>query len=204
MGLLSGLHSERQLFRFECLCERTGVADLFAAKDDLNTTDAHLLEGEAWPTVNLRQPRQIPGCPVVSPRTTLGQWCAAVIHSHSACSAPSAAAMREMRYVAGRAFRQYYAADPANRLVAGEFEARWTGTRACFGNRRARLPPVTPLCPPTSPTGVARHLVLATTVSVDDRCVPRPDYVDFLKGPATQCLPRARVRAASRVLSSSM
>ena len=29
------------------------------------------------------------------------------------------------RYAADRAFRQYDAADPANRLVAGELEARW-------------------------------------------------------------------------------
>ena len=29
------------------------------------------------------------------------------------------------RYTADRAFRQYDAADPANRLVAGELEARW-------------------------------------------------------------------------------
>ena len=29
------------------------------------------------------------------------------------------------RYAGDRAFRQYDAADPANRLVAGELEARW-------------------------------------------------------------------------------
>lgn len=29
------------------------------------------------------------------------------------------------RYATDRAFRQYDAADPANRLVAGELEARW-------------------------------------------------------------------------------
>jgi hypothetical protein len=29
------------------------------------------------------------------------------------------------RYAAERAFRQYDAADPANRLLAGELEARW-------------------------------------------------------------------------------
>ncbi len=29
------------------------------------------------------------------------------------------------RYAADRAFRQYDAADPVNRLVAGELEARW-------------------------------------------------------------------------------
>jgi DNA invertase Pin-like site-specific DNA recombinase len=34
------------------------------------------------------------------------------------------------RYAADRAFRQYDAADPANRLVAGELEARWNRTLA--------------------------------------------------------------------------
>lgn len=33
--------------------------------------------------------------------------------------------LQAARYVADRAFRQYNAADPANRLVAGELEARW-------------------------------------------------------------------------------
>jgi len=33
--------------------------------------------------------------------------------------------LQAARYVADRAFRQYDAADPANRLVAGELEARW-------------------------------------------------------------------------------
>src|SRR3979411_1123139 len=34
------------------------------------------------------------------------------------------------RYAADRAFRQYDAADPANRLVASELEARWNRARA--------------------------------------------------------------------------
>jgi hypothetical protein len=41
------------------------------------------------------------------------------------------ALMRDLqaaRYTADRAFRQYDAADPANRLVAGELEARWNNT----------------------------------------------------------------------------
>src|SRR5208337_260995 len=33
--------------------------------------------------------------------------------------------LQAARYAADRAFRQYDAADPANRLVAGELEARW-------------------------------------------------------------------------------
>ncbi len=33
--------------------------------------------------------------------------------------------LEAVRYAADRTFRQYDAADPANRLVAGELEARW-------------------------------------------------------------------------------
>ena len=43
------------------------------------------------------------------------------------------AMMRELeaaRYAAGRAFRQYDAADPENRLVAGELESRWNQSLA--------------------------------------------------------------------------
>ena len=40
------------------------------------------------------------------------------------------------RYAADRAFRQYDAADPANRLVAGELETRWN--RALDPRRRGR------------------------------------------------------------------
>ena len=41
------------------------------------------------------------------------------------------------RYAADRAFRQYDTADPANRLVAGELEARWNGRSRTW--RRSRL-----------------------------------------------------------------
>jgi DNA invertase Pin-like site-specific DNA recombinase len=45
-----------------------------------------------------------------------------------------AALLRDLeaaRYAAERAFRQYDAADPANRLVAGELEARWNTALVC-------------------------------------------------------------------------
>ncbi|MCV9941275.1 recombinase family protein [Boseaceae bacterium BT-24-1] len=43
------------------------------------------------------------------------------------------------RYAADRAFRQYDAADPANRLVAGELEARWNRALAKVGEIESRL-----------------------------------------------------------------
>ena len=49
------------------------------------------------------------------------------------------------RYAADRAFRQYDAADPANRLVAGELEARWNKALARVaeveGKLAAMMPP---------------------------------------------------------------
>src|SRR3954468_17582872 len=41
------------------------------------------------------------------------------------CAKPSAATSKRRATPPNRAFRQYDAADPANRLVAGELEARW-------------------------------------------------------------------------------
>ena len=43
------------------------------------------------------------------------------------------------RYAADRAFRQYDAADPANRLVAGELEMRWNTALARVGEIEARI-----------------------------------------------------------------
>ena len=44
------------------------------------------------------------------------------------------------RYAADRAFRQYDAADPANRLVAAELEARWNRALARVARSRRRSP----------------------------------------------------------------
>ena len=53
------------------------------------------------------------------------------------------------RYAADRAFRQYDAADPENRLVAGELESRWNQALAQvveleqrIARRDAQAPPV--------------------------------------------------------------
>jgi hypothetical protein len=43
------------------------------------------------------------------------------------------------RYAADRAFRQYDAADPANRLVAGELEARWNQALARVAEVESRI-----------------------------------------------------------------
>src|SRR5829696_4325427 len=43
------------------------------------------------------------------------------------------------RYEADRAFRQYDAADPENRLVAAELEARWNRALARFGEAEAKI-----------------------------------------------------------------
>jgi hypothetical protein len=43
------------------------------------------------------------------------------------------------RYAADRAFRQYDAADPANRLVTGELEARWNKALARVAEVEAKI-----------------------------------------------------------------
>ena len=43
------------------------------------------------------------------------------------------------RYAAGRALRQYDAADPANRLVTGELEARWNTALARVAEVEAKI-----------------------------------------------------------------
>jgi len=43
------------------------------------------------------------------------------------------------RYAADRAFRQYDAADPANRLVTGELEARWNTALARMAEVEAKI-----------------------------------------------------------------
>jgi Recombinase zinc beta ribbon domain len=52
------------------------------------------------------------------------------------------ALMRDLeaaRYAADRAFRQYDAADPANRMVTGELEARWNRALVAVAGVEARI-----------------------------------------------------------------
>ncbi|MBV8288618.1 MAG: recombinase family protein [Hyphomicrobiales bacterium] len=51
------------------------------------------------------------------------------------------------RYAADRAFRQYDAADPANRLVAGELEARWNQALARVAEVESRIMAHQAACP---------------------------------------------------------
>ncbi len=62
--------------------------------------------------------------------------------------------LEAVRYAADRAFRQYDAADPANRLVAGELEARWNRAltrvaevEAKIAAHDAALPPAMAIAP---------------------------------------------------------
>ena len=53
--------------------------------------------------------------------------------------------LQAARYAADRAFRQYDATDPANRLVAAELEARWNrALERMWPRSRRRSPPTTP------------------------------------------------------------
>ncbi|MET3597813.1 hypothetical protein ABID26_007239 [Mesorhizobium shonense] len=56
------------------------------------------------------------------------------------------------RYVADRAFRQYDAADPENRLVAAELETRWNRALAYVGEIEGKI------ATHMIPQGRSRHL----------------------------------------------
>ena len=55
------------------------------------------------------------------------------------------------RYAADRAFRQYDAADPENRLVASELEMRWNKALARVGEIEARITKHRTVTPQPSP-----------------------------------------------------
>ncbi|WP_245267653.1 hypothetical protein [Mesorhizobium sp. WSM1293] len=57
------------------------------------------------------------------------------------------------RYAADRAFRQYDAADPENRLVAAELEARWNQALIRVGEIESKIA-ATPRPPPVLATGI--------------------------------------------------
>lgn len=67
------------------------------------------------------------------------------------------------RYAADRAFRQYDAADPANRLMAGELEARWNKTLARVAEVEGKIAiheaaPIMPVADPVSLAALAADL----------------------------------------------
>ena len=66
--------------------------------------------------------------------------------------------LQAARYAADRAFRQYDAADPENRFIAGELEARWNralGQTAAIERRIAEHDAAAPLRRPTTPISFA-------------------------------------------------
>ncbi|MDZ5454902.1 recombinase family protein [Labrys sp. ZIDIC5] len=70
------------------------------------------------------------------------------------------------RYAADRAFRQYDAADPANRLVAGELEARWNRALAQMGEIASRIATHDAARPATSIAPAARGLLASNLQTV--------------------------------------
>jgi hypothetical protein len=60
-------------------------------------------------------------------------------HRHDQVREALSRDLEAARYAVDRAFRQYDAADPANRLVAGELEARWNKTLTRVSEVEARI-----------------------------------------------------------------
>ena len=83
------------------------------------------------------------------------------------------------RYAADRAFRQYDAADPANRLVAGELEARWNTALARVAETEGKIAahdaatPTAVVDPPALATLAADLKTVWTAPSTDARLKKR-------------------------------
>src|SRR5215469_2505704 len=80
-----------------------------------------------------------------------------------------------MRYAADRAFRQYDAADPANRLVAAELELRWNRALTRLSEMETRIAAHDRAAPPRSELSAVSFVTLADGLanglaSADDRC----------------------------------
>ena len=88
------------------------------------------------------------------------------------------ALMRDLeaaRYAADRAFRQYDAADPENRLVAAELEARWNRALSRVDEIEGRIAAHDAAIPQPSPLAATDMAALADDladclVGADDRC----------------------------------
>lgn len=65
------------------------------------------------------------------------------------------------RYAADRAFRQYDAADPENRLVTSELEARWNKALARVGEIEAKIAKHRTVAPQSIPMSASRLVALA-------------------------------------------
>jgi DNA invertase Pin-like site-specific DNA recombinase len=71
-------------------------------------------------------------------------------------------ALEKARYQADRARRQYDVADPENRLVAAELEARWNAALTQVSELETRLRALSDVQPPLAPHERERLLALAT------------------------------------------
>ena len=69
--------------------------------------------------------------------------------------------LEAMRYAADRAFRQYDAADPANRLVAAELERRWNRALTRVSEMEARIAAHDRAAPPRSELSAVSFVTLA-------------------------------------------
>ncbi|MGH8525012.1 MAG: helix-turn-helix domain-containing protein, partial [Gammaproteobacteria bacterium] len=70
------------------------------------------------------------------------------------------------RYTADKAFRQYDAADPANRLVASELEVRWNRALGCVAELQTRIDKYIAETPAVTPAGAADFISLAADLKV--------------------------------------
>ena len=69
--------------------------------------------------------------------------------------------LEAMRYTADRAFRQYDATDPANRLVAAELELRWNRALTRVSEMEARIAAHDRVAPPRSELSAVSFVTLA-------------------------------------------
>src|SRR5262249_18309576 len=69
--------------------------------------------------------------------------------------------LEAMHYAADRIFRQYDAADPANRLVAAELELRWNRALARVSEMEARITAHDQAAPPRSELSATSFVTLA-------------------------------------------
>ena len=85
------------------------------------------------------------------------------------------------RYATDRAFRQYDAADPANRLVAGELEARWNKALARVAEVEGKIAAhdaakVAPLSPIQNRSPRLRRISRRVWTASLDRCAAEEAY----------------------------
>jgi hypothetical protein len=77
--------------------------------------------------------------------------------------------LEAMRYAANRAFRQYDAADPANRLVAAELELRWNRALTRVSEMEARIAAHDRAAPPRSELSTSSFVTLADDLQTAGR-----------------------------------